>query len=253
MASEFPRQEQLPELMQLWKQVFGEYGGFWEQFVRSGGFSRQRCLCLLSDGHIAASLCWLDCSFRGRKLAYVYAVMTRPEYRGRGLCRTLLADTHRLLAGAGYAAAILVPEDDGLRRMYEKLGYETVTGVTEFSCGAGETAIPLRPVEPAEYGRLRRALLPENGIVQEGDSLSFLAEQTLLLAGPGVLLAAYREEEILHAMELLGPREAAPGIVKALGCREGRFRGPGRDEPFAMWFPLAEDAPQPGYFGLAFD
>ena len=54
-------------------------------------------------------------------------------------------------------------------------------------------------------------------------------------------------------MELLGNREAAPGILKTLGCIRGKFRTPGEEMPFAMFLPLKEDAPVPSYLGHAFD
>ena len=240
------------ELLALWKDVFGDHGGFWELFLETG-FSPDRCRCVMEDGHIAAALCWLDFSCRGQKLAYLYAVMTRPDCRGRGLCRALMADTHGLLSQRGYAGAVLVPAEESLRQMYEKLGYRTCTAVTEFACAAGAEAADLRCVTPEEYGRLRRQALPEGGALQEGASLSFLAAQAELFAGEDFLLAAWGEGDTLHGMELLGDRAAAPGILKALGFAKGTFRTPGTDRPFAMFLPLSPDAKAPDYFGFAFD
>jgi hypothetical protein len=60
-----------------------------------------------------------------------------------------------------------------------------------------------------------------------------------------------RDGEKLLGLELLGNTDAAPGIVAALGCKEGRFRIPG-GTPFAMYRPLS-DISAPTYFGLAFD
>ena len=54
-------------------------------------------------------------------------------------------------------------------------------------------------------------------------------------------------------MELLGDSVLAPGIVYALGCKDGTFFTPGKDEPFAMWHALTEEAIEPEYFGFAFD
>ena len=66
-------------------------------------------------------------------------------------------------------------------------------------------------------------------------------------------LAAYLEEDTLRGMELLGNSDTAPGIVKALGCKNGRFQIPGTDMPFAMIHKLTENAVSPGYFGFSFD
>lgn len=244
--------EKREQLLALWKQAFGEHDGFWELFMRTG-FSPQRCRYLEEKGRITAALTWLDVTCRGQKMAYIYAVVTHPAHRGRGLCRKLLEQTHAALKEAGYAAALLVPAEPELREMYQKLGYDTCTRACEFSCAAAEQAIPLALVDEAEYAALRRRLLPEGGVLQEGENLAFLSAQAQLYAGDGVLLAAYAAEGKLFAMELLGPREAAPGILKALGFESGSFRCPGGEVPFAMWHPLSENAQAPDYFGFAFD
>ena len=240
------------QLLKLWKDVFGEYDGFWELFLRTG-FSPERCRCILENGQAAASLCWFDTQCLGQKLAYLYAVVTHPEYRNRGLCRRLMADTHRQLRELGYAGALLVPAESSLRAMYEKMGYRNCTTVTEFTCEAGADPVPLRAVGPAEYARLRREFLPWGGVVQEGENLRFLAEQAQFYTGEDLLLAVYREEDVLHGMELLGNAEAAPGILRTLGCAKGHFRTPGEEIPFAMFLPLRKDAVRPAYFGFAFD
>ena len=90
-------------------------------------------------------------------------------------------------------------------------------------------------------------------VLQEGIQLSFLAAQAQLFAGDGFLLAAYREGEILHGMELLGNPEAAPGIVRALGCSQGVFQIPGEEKAFAMIHKLTDTAVNPAYFGFSFD
>ena len=252
MRFDRPDREQTLQLLKLWKAVFGEYDGFWELFLETG-FSPERCRCITEKGQILASLCWLDCSCGGQKQAYVYAVVTHPDHRGRGLCRRLLTGVHALLQAQGYSAVLLVPAEETLREMYRKLGYADCTTVSEFSCTAGETSVSLRTVSQEEYGALRRQRLPKDGVVQEGENLAFLAAQAQLFAGKDVLLAAYADGDTLVAMELLGSREAAPGILRELGFAQGRFRGPGKEKAFAMIHPLTEDAAVPGYFGFAFD
>lgn len=247
-----PTPSQLPELLQMWKAAFGDHGGFWEMFLETA-FVPEHCRCVTVDGQAAAALFWFDCSCEGEKIAYVYAVVTHPGHRNKGLCRRLLEDTHTHLTGLGYHAVMLVPEQKGLRQMYRKLGYQDCTSVSEFSCAAGTAPIPVRAVDAEEYGRLRREFLPRLGVIQEGKNLDFLAAQVQFFAGETFLLAAYLEEDTLQGMELLGDREAAPGILSALGCVEGKFRTAGTGKPFAMIFPLTENAVIPQYFGFAFD
>lgn len=240
---------QLPE---MWKEAFGDYGGFWEMFLDSG-FSPERCRCVLEQDTVTAALCWFHTTCSGQEMAYIYAVITRPDHRGRGLCRMLIEDTHRHLASLGYTAALLVPAEEGLRGMYRKMGYQDCTSVSEFSCAAGGGSVPLRAIGPGEFSRLRRRFLPKGGVLQEGENLTFLAQQAQFYTGEDVLMAAYAEEDTLHAMELLGNIQAAPGILTALNCRQGNFRTPGTEKAFAMFHPLTANATAPGYFGFAFD
>ena len=252
MKIDQPAAAQIPELVQMWKSAFGEYGGFWEMFVNTA-FERSHCRCVTVDGQAAAALYCFDCSCGGQKIAYIYAVVTHPAYRNRGLCRLLLEDTHVHLAKQGYSAAMLVPETEALRQMYRKLGYRDCTAVSEFSCAAGNTPIPVRAIGAEEYGMLRRKFLPAGSVLQEGKSLDFLAAQVQFFTGDDFLLAAYMQEDTLHGMELLGSRDAVPGILRALGCTQGNFRTPGKEKAFAMLYPVSKDALWPEYFGFAFD
>lgn len=240
------------QLLKLWKQAFGEHDGFWELFLETG-FSRDRCLYLSQGQRITAALCWFDLDVLDQQWAYVYAVVTDPDFRGRGLCRRLFARAEALWHRQGYAGVLLVPADEGLREMYRKMGYETCTTVSSLTVGAAEVPVSLAPLSPADYAALRRTLLPQGAAIQEGETLSFLAAQAALYSGSGFLLACWQEDGTLHAMELLGDTSAAPGIVTALGCKQGIFRIPGPGIPWAMGKKLQNDAPFPTYFGFAFD
>lgn len=252
MAIDAPTSAQIPQLLRLWNGIFGEYGGFWKLFLETG-FSPERCRCITEEGSITASLCWFDVECAGRKMAYLYAVLTDPDHRGKGLCRRLMEDTHEHLTRQGYSASLLVPAEESLRGMYRKMGYEDSTAVTEFSCTAGTEPVSLRAIGPTEFAQLRRGFLLSGGVIQEEANLSFLAGQAQFFTGGDFLMAAYTEEGTLHAMELLGNREAAPGILAALECRQGSFRIPGDEKPFAMFHRLTADAGKPAYFGFAFD
>lgn len=252
MRIDQPSEIQLPQLRKLWQEAFGDPDWFLDLFYRTAYFP-DHCRCVLDGDRVAAVLYWIDCELRGQKLAYIYAVVTDPACRGRGLCRCLMENTHELLRGRGYAGAVLVPQQESLRQMYAGMGYESCGGLREFSCEAGVESIPLRTVEAEEFAALRRKMLPADAVIQEGEGLRFLAEQMIFYAGEGILLAAYAEKEILHGVELLGDPEAAPGILRFLGFRKGIFRCPGENRPFAMFCPLRTGIAAPGYFGFAFD
>lgn len=239
------------ELVRLWQLAFGDSEEFIDFFF-STAYSPDRCRSITVDGQLAAALHWLDCTYQGQKLAYLYAVATHPDFRGRGLCRELMAQTHETLAAQGYAGALLMPAEPGLRQMYAKMGYRECCSVSEFSCTPGNT-VPIREIGAEEYAQLRRFYLPANGVVQEGENISYLHTYARFYAGGDYVLAAAPGKKQLGGIELLGNREAAPGILTALGYAEGSFRTPGGDIPFAMFRPLTSDAIAPGYLGFAFD
>ena len=239
------------QLRRLWKLAFGDSEVFIGIFFDTA-YAPERCHRIDLSGQTAAALHWLDCSYRGQKLAYIYAVATHPAFRGGGLCRELMQKTHETLASRGYAGALLMPAESGLRQMYAKMGYRECCTVREFSCTAG-AAVSIREIGPEEYTRLRRRYLPENGVLQEGESIAYLHTYARFYAGEDFLLAGAPDKDSFHGIELLGNPDAAPGILAALGYAEGTFRGPGPDIPFAMFHPLTENSPAPGYLGLAFD
>lgn len=247
-----PGEDQIPALRQLWKDAFGDEDDFLDIFY-GVAFAPERCRCILEGDRIAAALYWFDCECDGAKLAYLYGVATAPDCRGRGLCRALMADTARHLEAEGYQGIVLVPQKPGLIRMYAGMGYTPCGGVTEFHVMAGEEALPMRKCGPTHFSRRRRALLPPGGVIQEGVSALFLAAQTKLRVGDGWTAAVTEVDGMLWCPEFLGDPALAPGLVKALGYREGSFRVPGSERPFAMFRPLSKDCPQPAYFGLAFD
>ncbi len=252
MRIDFPTPEQEDALVCLWQESFGDERAWIRRFFRTA-FSPSRCRCALIDGETAAMLYWFDAFFRGQRFAYLYAVAVKPDHRGKGVCTRLMADTHAHLSLRGYAGAMLVPENLPLRRMYAAMGYGNCTQIREFSCPAGDDPLPLEEIDGKTYAALRRRLLPEGGALQEEENIACLETMCRLYRGEDVLAAVQAEGERLRCVELLGNADAAPGIVKALGCREGQFRTPGRGRDFAMLLPLKGDLEMPGYFGLAFD
>lgn len=252
MKIDFPTTDLIPQLRTVWKDSFGDTDEFLDSFF-STGFSPSHCRCLTVEDRVAAVLYWFDVSCKGKRMAYLYAVATAPAFREQGLCRRLMKDTHAHLSLRGYSGILLVPDGEALSRMYAGLGYIPCTTIHEFVCAAGDMPIPMHRIDREEYARLRRIYLPENGVVQEEENLLFLEKQASFYTGLGFLLAARQEEDRLRGLELLGNPDAAPGILLALGKPYGTFRIPGEGEPFAMFLPLKENAPVPGYFGLAFD
>lgn len=241
----------LESLKSLWALAFGDTPEMIELFF-STAYAPRRCR-YLADGEAAvAALYWLDAEYRGQKFAYIYGVATHPEHRGKGHCRKLMEMTHQDLAQLGYAGAVLMPAEPGLRGMYAGMGYRECSALEEFSCPAG-AAVDVRAIDGEEYARLRRMFLPEGGLIQEGDNITYLQTYAALYAGKDFLLAAVHGKDRLFGVELLGNKGAAPGILTAMGYETGTFRTPGEGVPFAMGIAFKDTAKLPTYLGLAFD
>lgn len=233
-------------LRTLWTECFGNEENWIDVFFQTA-FDPTHVCCLWRQGRLAAALCWMDTYCQGRPLAYLYAIATAPAHRRQGLCRELMGKAHDLLARQGYAGAILVPGDEGLRQIYGKMNYVNFSGIRRFCAEAGEP-IPIRRLSPEEYTALRREYLPAGGVIQENGAMEFLASAAELYVGADFLLAMAGDV----GLELLGNAHGASGILGALGLESGSFRVPG-GEPFAMFRSLTGEDWQPGYFGLAFE
>ena len=62
-----------------------------------------------------------------QRVAYIYAVATKPEYRGRGIASKLLNEALQLIeTSKEFDLAALIPSSTESKRLYERLGFEDV-------------------------------------------------------------------------------------------------------------------------------
>lgn len=249
-----PTSAQISALRLLWKEAFGDTDEFLDLFF-DVAFSPDRALCAMEGEALAAMLYWFDCTLESKRVAYVYAVATARNFRGRGVGSALMRELHGRLQKSGYAGAILVPSEASLFDFYARFGYTHITELAECEAKAEPTELSLREIDAVEYAERRRALLPRNAIVQEGVCSEFLAAQASFYASDDCILAAHREGKRLICKEILYADDVCPPmgeIVSALGCKSGRFRTVGCGMRFAAYCDLGEKI-LPRYFAFAFD
>lgn len=252
MKIDFPVPAQQPQLIALWQEAFGDSEEFVDGFFCTG-FSPARCRCVTENGNVVAALYWFDVQYENQRFAYVYAVAVKKTHRNKGICTALMEDTHAHLKLRGYAGVLLMPQSDSLRQMYDHLGYAECTRMDAFHCDAAEEAVPLRRIDRDEYAVLRREFLPADGALQEDENIAYLEMMSFFYAGEDFLVAAYKTGRQLYCPELLGSKDAAPGILAALNCTHGMFRTPGESHCAAMLYPLADSVNPPRYLGLTFE
>ena len=250
MKLDHPADHHLPALQALWVQAFGDPEAFIQCFFRTA-FAPERCMCIFREDNILAAAYWLDVSFSGKKAAYIYAVATAPSHQGQGLCRSLMQAIHHHLTAQGYAGAMLVPGDEGLRQMYGKMGYRDFGGMDTLTLLQGDAPCSFFRISGETFLQLRRAYLPAGGVIQEEENIRYLAQFYGFYHGEDFLFAAAKLEEGLFAPEFLGNTDKIPSILASLGSPKGIFRIPGQT-PFAMYCPL-NSCDTPGYFAFAFD
>ncbi len=249
MTIDKPRQ--LPALKALWQQAFGDTSAFIDGFFETG-FSPDRCRCLYVDDSLAAALYWFDCLWKDKRIAYVYGVATDTAFRGQGLCRRLMEDTHSHLRHSGYAGAILVPGEPGLFRLYEKLGYIPCCPMETVTLSAGTAPAPVKPVSVAAYAASRQEHLPADAVWQDVAALTYGETFLNFYESAHSVFCGTVEGNVFYFQEFIGNVEDVPGITRHFGCESGVVLFPG-GQPRSMYLPLDEDTALPTYFGIPFN
>ena len=243
-----PTIQQIPQLKTLWQQAFEDTDAEIDSFFRTG-FSKNRCLRVALDGKVVAALYWFNCTVWEKKVAYLYAIATDKAYQRQGIAGKLIRFAHRHLKNEGYQGAVLVPSEESLFGFYERFGYAAFGSIGEFTCQKAGTPVPFSKISKQAYTTLRKAYLPQGGVLQEDCLLDCL---DAFYQGEDLIFTAVPRGDALFVPELLGNTEKASRILAAFGLETGTFRTPGNDRRFAMFCPF-EDIPTPTYFGLALD
>ena len=166
MIFESPAAGRTEQLRGLWKEAFADTDAFLDGFF-AYGFSPDRCRCIVKDDQVLSALYWFDGRVGEQRFAYLYAVATDTAFRGKGLCRALMEDTHRHLQDTGYAGTALVPGNKELFSLYEKLGYRSFCPIETVTVAAGTQPADLTPISPDSYYLRRQCRLGSNAIIQD--------------------------------------------------------------------------------------
>ena len=284
--------EDVPAQRELWKLAFGDSDTYLDNFYTTY-YRPERVVVLEEDGAVRSMTAWFDTTLvlpgQGEhRSAYLYAVATHPDCRGRGLAARLLAGADEYFRFLGIPAVTTVPAEPSLHDFFGANGFRECFRILGGKLSRDEIPVPpsngLHPASTEEYSRVREELLkdiphiayPEDALAYQagccalGDGGLFVGDTP---AGPVCLCAERADDELVIVKELLGPagmgRAVFPDLPRIAPARRWEIRGPrpwderpdlrGKLGKFAMlkWLdPALEkswDWDTVGYLGLAFD
>ncbi len=115
--------EEQREMRAMWHEVFGDDIAEIDSFLI--GHSDAVPFLHKENGAVVSMLFVVPLQMWGKRVAYIYAVATQPEYRGRGLATKLLGEALRYAEGYGrFDVAALIPSSTESKMLYERLGFE---------------------------------------------------------------------------------------------------------------------------------
>lgn len=183
----------IPAQRELWQLAFGDDGAYVDNFY-DHYYRPERVLVLEEEGVVRSMTAWFDTTFlvpgRGSyRAAYLYAVATHPDCRGRGLAARLLSDADQYFRSLGIPAVTTVPAQPSLHNFFGANGFRECFVLSERELNPQEIREPvgknpLRPVSPEEYGAAREALLASlPHIAYPADALRYQAGCSALDGG----------------------------------------------------------------------
>lgn len=269
-GSRLSRPEDLGDLKKIWNASFPGDEAFADWFLENA-YVPENALVWEEGGRVSAMLHLIPmrCRMNGREVsaAYVYAVATLPENRGKGVAAALLQEAEALERSRGTEMLILVPQSETLFEYYRRQGFrEALFRARRVIAGAGEIPQGILlddSLEPGELNACFEAALTGKSHVARTDahwarSLTYLSELGARRDGRLIGYAVYDPDGVVREFVALdGDARAAleAGVLARLSAREAVAYGPdGAPEPYGMARAIAVGfEPEPCYAGLMMD
>ncbi len=106
-------------------EIFGDGKAFYDDFYIWAG---KECTLAAYEGEKAVgAVCFPEITYTEKekelKGGYVFAAWVAPEYRGKGIFSAIMNGAEEIMRSRGYDFAFVVPEEEKLFEVYEKMGY----------------------------------------------------------------------------------------------------------------------------------
>lgn len=187
----------IPELRRLWKVCFPDVDDGYLNFYFSKGFPLLQTMLLEDQCHkVISMLTVIPANITGKqgKFAYIYAVGTDPDYRGRGMAAKLMQEVECYLKKHGYQAAMLFPAENGLYAFYERLGYVPEFFISELSgngAALGSEGVTISSCDKKAFLALRQHWLARRGesMTYPDNILGYVYDEAVYTGATPVLLS----------------------------------------------------------------
>ncbi len=286
------RPEELDRQKELWRLAFGDGGAYIDHYFSRLSEMGGEMVVLLDDDVLCSMVGLLPVEVAlpdGTVLpsAYIYALATHPDARGKGHASTVLKYVDFYLQEKGLKCVTIVPAEVSLHRFFESNGFLECFStrkceLLDHMMGKADPADSLVPVSHEEYGQLRESLLEGSfhvrypqGLLAYQQGVSHMMNCHLYrMEVDGVTGCAAGEllnDDTLLLKEFLVPPQAMKRAVALIGREVPTLRyhirstcawaGPQGNyvQNFGMikWYDQALDkawyGEHRGYLGLAFD
>ena len=120
------------EMRQMWHEIFGDETAEIDSFL----IRHDDAVPFVhkENGEVVSMLFVVPLQMWEKRVAYIYAVATKPEYRSRGIASKLLSEAmQQICIGGEFDIAALIPSSTESKRLYERLGFEDIQKPMEFS------------------------------------------------------------------------------------------------------------------------
>ena len=105
------------QIVSLWSNAFGDSKDSVNKYLDT---LLKYFLVYEEDGIVKGMLSVLPVNLQDKKGGYIYAVVTHPDFRGKGICRAMI---DAVKADVTYDFLVLVPQNEGLFNFYGKMDF----------------------------------------------------------------------------------------------------------------------------------
>lgn len=121
------QEEMKAQVRDLWRLCFSADSEEFVDLYFRMRYTEQINSAVVEDGKVIAALQRIPypMTFAGDVVptAYISGACTHPDFRGKGVMRSLLAEAHRQMYREGVVLSTLIPAEESLRLYYDRSGY----------------------------------------------------------------------------------------------------------------------------------